>query len=144
MDSAVLALDPLSGGMLYFDYSRDVVDDPPPPDPTGTLDSETWLWHDGHFTRQSPPRAPHPGDPVLMISHARIGRVVVVDAAGRLWAWAGTTWNLLASGRGPRAGAAAVYDPALGDLVVFGAMTRTGTPTRQTWLWNGTRWIIGP
>jgi len=50
----------------------------------------------------------------------------------------------LTSGRGPRYGIAAVYDPALGDLVVFGAATRTGTPTRQTWLWNGTRWIIGP
>jgi len=138
MDGGVLAPEPLSGGMLYFGYSPDVVDDPPPPDPAGTLYSQTWLWHDGHFTRQSPPRAPHPGNPVLTVSDARIGRVVVVGADGRLWAWTGTTWQPLASGHGPRAGAAAVYDPALGDLVVFGTVTRTGTPTRQTWLWNGT------
>jgi hypothetical protein len=144
MDSGVLAPEPLSGGMLYFAYTPDVVDDPPPPDPAGTLDSRTWLWHDGHFTRQSPRRAPHPGDPVLMVSDARIGRVVVIGTDGRLWAWTGTTWQPLASGRGPRAGAAAIYDPALGDLVVFGTVTKTGTPTRQTWLWNGTRWIIGP
>jgi hypothetical protein len=47
-----------------------------------------------------------------------------------------------ATGRGPRYGIAAVYSPALGDLVVFGPITKTGAPTRQTWLWNGTRWII--
>jgi len=142
MDGGAMAADPVSGGMLYFAYTPDTVDEPAPPDPTGTRYSQTWLWHDGHFTRQSPSRAPPTG--VLMAGDARIGRVVAVDAAGRLWAWAGTTWLPLASGHGPRDGVAAVYDPALGDLVVFGAVTSTGTPTRQTWLWNGTRWIIGP
>src|SRR5215468_8360633 len=43
MNGGALAPDPLSGGMLYFTYTPDTVDDPPPPDPTGTLDSETWL-----------------------------------------------------------------------------------------------------
>jgi len=79
-----------------------------------------------------------------MVSDARIGRVVVIDAAGRLWAWTGTTWRPLASSRGPQEGAAAVYDPALGDLVVFGTRTDTASPARQTRLWNGSRWIIGP
>lgn len=55
-----------------------------------------------------------------------------------------TTWSPLASGRGPQAGAVAVYDPALGDLVVFGTKANTASSTRQTWLWNGSRWIIGP
>jgi hypothetical protein len=54
-----------------------------------------------------------------MVSDARIGRVVAIGAAGRLWAWTGTTWSPLASGRGPQHGAAAVYDPVLGDLVVL-------------------------
>jgi hypothetical protein len=144
MDGGVLAPDPLSGGMLYFTYTPDTVDDPPAPDPTGTLDSETWLWHDGHFTKQTPSRAPLPGDPVLMAGDPRIGRVVMVSAAGRLWAWTGTTWQALASGPGPRAGAATAYDPALGALVVFGTVARSGTSTRQTWLWNGTAWNIGP
>jgi len=61
-----------------------------------------------------------------------------------LWAWSGTTWRPLASGRGPQAGVAAVYDPALGDLIAFGAKTNMAWPASQTWLWNGSQWIIGP
>ena len=79
-----------------------------------------------------------------MISDARIGRVVMVGSSGRLWVWTGTTWQPLASGRSPRVGAAAVYDPALGDLVVLGTRTDTASPTSQTWLWNGTRWTVEP
>jgi hypothetical protein len=79
-----------------------------------------------------------------MVSDARVGRVIVIGSTGRLWAWTGTTWQPLASGRGPHVGAAAVYDAALGDLVVFGTITYTGSPSSQTWLWNGSRWIIGP
>ena len=67
-------------------------------------------------------------DEALMVSDTRIGRTVVIGETGRLWAWNGTTWQPLASGRGPQAGAAAVYDPALGDLVVFGTVTRTERP----------------
>jgi len=65
-----------------------------------------------------------------MVSDARIGRTVVIGATGRLWAWTGTTWQPLASGRGPHGGGAAVYDPALGDLVVFG--TRGPAPIAGT------------
>jgi hypothetical protein len=141
----MLAPDPLSGGMLYYSYS------PPAPsyggsiprDPTGTRYSQTWLWHDGHFAKQSPLRAPA-WDQALMVSDPRIGQTVVIGATGRLWAWTGTSWQPLASGHGPQSGGAAVYDPALGDLVVFGTITSTGTPTSQTWLWNGTRWITSP
>jgi len=144
-EGGVLAPDPLSGGMLYYSYS------PPAPsyggtipgDPTGTRYSQTWLWRDGHFTRQSPSRAPGWYQPP-MVSDPRIGRAVVIGATGRLWVWTGTTWQPLASGPGPQGAASAVYDPALGDLVVFGTKTNTESPTRQTWLWNGTRWIIGP
>jgi hypothetical protein len=79
-----------------------------------------------------------------MVSDARIGRDVIVGLTGRLWAWTGTTWQPLASGRGPQAGGAAVYDPAVGDLVVFGTKTGTASTTSQTWLWNGTRWTVAP
>jgi len=79
-----------------------------------------------------------------MVSDARIGRTVVIGETGRLWAWTGTTWQPLASGRGPPTGAAAVYDPSLGDLVICGTKTYSSSPTSQTWLWNATRWIIAP
>jgi hypothetical protein len=142
--AGMLAPDPLSGGMLYFTYTPCASDGCSPGDPSGTRNSESWLWHDGHFTKESPARAPHPGPSLLMVSDARTGRVVAIDVAGRLWAWTGTTWHPLTSGRGPRAGAAAVYDPALGDLIVLGTKADTSSPTNQTWLWNGSRWIIGP
>lgn len=92
-EGGVLTPDPLSGGMLYFTYTPYAPScggDSPncgiPADPTGTRYSQTWLWHDGHFTRQSPSQAPHPGASELMVSDARIGRVVAIAAAGRLWA----------------------------------------------------------
>jgi len=56
----------------------------------------------------------------------------------------GATWQPLAAGRGPQQGAAAVYDPALGDVVVFATQNGGRSPTSQTWLWNGSRWITGP
>jgi len=144
-EGGVFAPDPLSGGMLYYSYSppAPTYGGPIPRDPTGTRYSQTWLWHDGHFTKESPSRAPA-WDNALMVSDARIGRTVVIGETGRLWAWTGTTWQPLASGRGPPTGAAAVYDPSLGDLVIFGTKTYSSSPTSQTWLWNATRWIIAP
>jgi hypothetical protein len=43
-EGGALAPDPLSGGMLYFSYTPEVSSyGPPPPDPTGTRYSQTWL-----------------------------------------------------------------------------------------------------
>jgi hypothetical protein len=52
---AVFAPDPLSGGMLYYSYSPPAPSygGPIPRDPTGTRYSQTWLWHDGRFTKES-------------------------------------------------------------------------------------------
>jgi len=144
-EGGVLAPDPLSGGMLYFSYTPYVGSyGASPADPAGTRFSQTWLWQDGHFTKQAPTRAPHIGGSLLMVSDARIGRVVLAGSSGRLWEWTGTTWQQLASGRGPKAAAAAVYDPALGDLIVLATIAGTGSPASQTWLWNGTRWTAAP
>jgi hypothetical protein len=141
----VVAPDPLSGGLLYFSYTPYVGSyGGAPADPTGTRSSQTWLWRDGHFTKQSPARAPHIGGPLLMVSDARIGRVVLAGSSGRLWDWTGTTWQQLATGCGPKTGTAAVYDPALGDLIVLATIAGTASPASQTWLWNGKQWSAAP
>jgi len=131
--------------MLYYSYTPPApgYGGPIPRDRTGTRYSQTWLWHDGRFTRQSPSRAPA-WDQALMASDARIGRAVIAGLTGRLWVWTGPTWQPLGSDRGPQAGGAAVYAPALGDLVVFGTKTYSASATSQTWLWNGTRCIVAP
>jgi hypothetical protein len=71
-DGGVFAPDPLSGGMPYYSYS------PPPPyggpiprDRTGTRYSQTWLWHDGKFTTESPSAPTCPGSPALAAGPTR-------------------------------------------------------------------------
>lgn len=69
-------------------------------------------------------------DDALMVSDARIGRTVVIGETGRLCAWNGTTWQPLASGRRPQAGAAAVYDPAV-------------SCSSWSWRWRLASWPCG-
>jgi len=56
----VFAPDPLSGGMLCYSSSPPAPSygGPIPRDRAGTRYSQAWLWHDGHFAKQSPSRAP--------------------------------------------------------------------------------------
>jgi hypothetical protein len=46
------------------------------------------------------------------------------------------------TGNGPaaRSGAAMVYDPATGDMVLFGGIGGTGQPLADTWIWDGSSW----
>jgi len=45
------------------------------------------------------------------------------------------------NGPSPRAGQAMVFDPALGETLLFGGIAGTPpTPQADTWSWNGTRW----
>jgi hypothetical protein len=46
------------------------------------------------------------------------------------------------AGGGPaaRSGAAMAYDPAAGDVVMFGGTNAAGQPLADTWLWDGSGW----
>jgi adhesin/invasin len=70
-------------------------------------------------------------------------------AYGGTWVWNGTsdTWQQVeaaaTNGTTPpaRYGAAMAYDPALGELVLFGGTSGTpGGAMNDTWAWNGTAW----
>lgn len=77
------------------------------------------------------------------------------------WSWTGTTWQQLdddngndagcgesspeslqcPSSPGPRVGAGMAYDPALGQVILFGGQTRySSVEYNDTWAWNGTTW----
>ena len=49
---------------------------------------------------------------------------------------------LSAAGSGPaaRSGAAMAYDPATGDVVMFGGTNAAGQALADTWLWDGSGW----
>jgi hypothetical protein len=111
-------------------------------DPTNTLESQTWLWNGTRFSKQAPLLAPNLES--LVVADQRIGRTIAIQPSGSLLAWSGSTWTPVDSPKGPPDGGSAVYDPGLGDVVVFGTKTNTTSPTNQTWLWSGSRWLVVP
>ncbi len=57
------------------------------------------------------------------------------------WSWNGTTWTKLSPATSPTAryGASMAYDPATGNMVLFGGAGKDGY-LADTWTWNGTTW----
>ncbi len=67
--------------------------------------------------------------------------------AAQTWDWNGYTWTNLTAPDGPtpRGYSSLAYDPAIGDLVLFGGTAPGNTLFAQTWLWNGSDWTaLGP
>ncbi|MGH9044189.1 MAG: cell wall-binding repeat-containing protein, partial [Acidimicrobiales bacterium] len=58
------------------------------------------------------------------------------------WTWDGTDWTQQNPATSPPAlGAAAMtYDPATGNVVLFGGQDLNGNVLDATWTWNGTTW----
>jgi hypothetical protein len=75
---------------------------------------------------------------------------VTVDGTTTLddtWVWNGSAWNQpnIMSGPSPRTSGALVWDPELGQTVLFGGSatpTAIGpaTPLGDTWVWSGSAW----
>jgi len=58
------------------------------------------------------------------------------------WTYNGTTWTEQSPTTSPPAvfQAAMAYDPATGDVILFGGDNSSGTITTETWAWNGSTW----
>jgi hypothetical protein len=58
------------------------------------------------------------------------------------WEWDGITWTELhpASSPSPRGTAAAAYDRAHHEVVLFGGYDDNATKLTDTWVWDGTTW----
>ena len=61
------------------------------------------------------------------------------------WSWTGTTWAPLtpSSSPPPLAEASLAYDPAAGQLVLFGGIDSNGDSLSSTWVWSGSNWSLG-
>lgn len=144
--------DPTSGKMLYYSYwwltncGICGMHGNPPPDPTGERGALAWTWDGDHFVKQHPKEAPQSAS--LVVTDSRVGLVVAVSG-GRTWGWVrrgaqgrgpGGTWIVM--GRAAPSDAlaqAAVYDAALGEVIVV-----SGTLSTVTWAWDGTAWRVVP
>ncbi|MGD0592935.1 MAG: kelch repeat-containing protein [Acidimicrobiales bacterium] len=133
--------EPGTAQMLYYVYNPYSGSCPSPirhcgADPHGLLFSQTWTWNGRSFTKDHPENAPTSS--IVVVSDARIGRVVAVVGL-RAWLWDGATWAAqagLSTDFGDDSGS---YDPALGDVVVLGTPIR-GPLRSVTWVWDGSSW----
>jgi hypothetical protein len=57
------------------------------------------------------------------------------------WTWDGSNWTQQtpATSPPPREAAAMAYDPATGNIVMFGGQVRNGV-SGDTWTWDGSNW----
>jgi len=134
---------PGSTGMLFFSYQpysgTCPVTSPPVKhecgwDPTGLTYSQTWTWNGSVFSKEHPKRAPTSSQAVVADPH--VGRVIAV-AGSRVWDWTGATWHAMPSKVPSLGDVIAAYDPAIGDVIVWGMQTTGPHPRPVTWAWNG-------
>jgi hypothetical protein len=109
------------------------------------------------WTKLSPKTSPRGRLTASMAYDPATGQLVLFGGVDRLappsflsttWDWSGSTWTKLSPTTSPAARSAAsmAYDPATGQLVLFGGAdrltTRPTTPSAlsTTWDWNGTTW----
>lgn len=128
--------------------------------------SETWVWSGTNWSQLEPPNAPlYLYDPSMAFDSATNQMILFGGeeevSAGygppqwadqySTWNWDGSTWSELAPAHHPepRYGAAMAYDPASGQLVLFGgsAVVEAGQPpvathemVNDTWIWDGSDW----
>jgi len=113
---------------------------------SGGAEADTWTWDGLTWTRQNPPLSPparvgasfayHPPTKTAMLYG---GMNPKGDFLEDTWLWNGRTW-IAASGTGPRARSRAsmAFDPARGNVVMFGGFN--GGLLGDTWIWDGKSW----
>jgi hypothetical protein len=137
---AAMAYDPALGKIVMFNG-----------DDTWTYDGTTWA-------KQSPATSPYPRSGAAMAFDPAGGNVVLFGGVilsphlddeitlGDTWTYDGTTWTLQSPATSPsgRAGAAMAYDPAIGQLVLFGGSFDLdgSSPVTQndTWTYSVGTW----
>jgi hypothetical protein len=145
-DEAPMAYDPATGDMVLFAGSPNDRND-------------TWTWNGTTWTQVDDGGAPgcsttcpdSPSarrDPSMAFDPAT-GQMVLFggfDQAapaflGDTWSWNGSAWVQLspAGTPSPRLDASMAYDPATGQLLLFGGYGTDGY-LADTWVWNGSTW----
>ena len=115
------------------------------PSPGATAGTSTPSW-----TQLNPDTSP-PGRILASMAYdPGTGQLVLFGGAGctngspcnDTWTWNGSTWTQQSPATSPPGrdnGASMAYDPATGQLILFGG-TGSSADLNDTWTWNGTTW----
>ena len=112
---------------------------------------DTWTWNGTTWTKQSPTASPPATSGASMAYDPATGQIVLFAIATNAantaetintWTWNGTTWTKQSPATSPpaRRGAPMAYDPATGNVVLFGGTGTAAGYLGGTWTWNGTTW----
>jgi catechol 2,3-dioxygenase-like lactoylglutathione lyase family enzyme len=111
---------------------------------------DTWEWREGRWTRitTAGPGARHMTaavlDPIrnqiVLFGGYSVGRQAML---GDTWVWKGSAWEPISGNGGPpaRAGHTMGFDPDLGRVILMGGADAQGRHFRDSWSWDGGRWI---
>jgi YD repeat-containing protein len=115
-------------------------------DPLG----DTWEWNGTNWSEESPTTSPSARSDGAVAYDPSLGEVIIFggysDSGGTFyndtWAWNGTNWSELSPSASPPALAysSMVWDPSLGELVLFGGVNSSWVDQSGTWAFNGTTW----
>jgi galactose oxidase-like protein len=117
-----------------------------------TILGDTWTWNGSGWTHRQGLTANPPARQAGSMAYDEVNRRLILfgglGQSGPLndtWAWDGSAWQALhpAHSPSPREHAPAVYDSALGAIVLYGGMNPAATsptPINDTWIWNGADW----
>jgi len=150
--------------MAYDGATNELVLTTANPTLVGTVQSSTWTWKGGAWTRH--PAATTPGYEAQAVAFDAVTRQLLMfggldlrlatsgGGAGptpfskKTFAWTGATWKELKPSTSPsaRMGSDMVFDPATRQLLLFGGISlpsllSPGVPAMSdTWQWTGTTW----
>jgi hypothetical protein len=113
--------------------------------------SETWILAGNSWTRLSSATSPPATNAASMAYDPATGNMVLFDISGKwvsgkwipligTWTFNGTTWTRLSPATSPPEVASMAYDPATGDMVLFGGARNGGGDFNDTWIFTGTTW----
>ncbi len=124
--------------------------------PGQALANDTWVWNGSAWSEVFPATSPPPAFGGRMAYDAATKQLILFGGnifendtsliSNETWEWTGSDWVELdpATSPPPLAEQAMAYDPATGQILMFGGLG--GTPqtgfsaTNGTWAWNGSTW----
>ena len=105
---------------------------------------DTWEWDGSDWKDVSPPpNASPPPQASHAMAYDAVRRESVLYGLGGTWKWDGAAWTHASPAHSPDAlaGAAASFDPARGQVVLFGGKGQPPTGVLdETWEWDGVDW----
>jgi Putative Ig domain/IPT/TIG domain/Galactose oxidase, central domain len=143
-EGARMVYDPASNQLLLFG-GYDGVASP----------TDAWAWTGSAWvpvSQSNPTGSPAPiadaamaYDPALKLIALFGGAVVNPDgstsATGAMWVGNGFGWAPSVGGPSPRTDASMGWDPATGQMVLFGGQDGAGNALDDTWVWNNEQWV---